>query len=361
MRVLIISANPEALADFLKQAGHEARESMTTDLVSRVLDEFFPDAAVFCEDAAEMPPVSRRDALREAASRVRVVLLAGRENPLVPYAAALGVKDFVFLPAAPAAVLHRLENPASAEEAAAMIDGVKLKAPEPEELLGEEEPARKRERRLPWKLRGRGKPKETEPAEAPESREEREQARPERGPKEEGARLREPPPRKSSVVLVLSAGDPSAAALALAREIASAEGACSVIDLDPEARLTKALGLGPEAFWQNASGGGTLPNPRVLVEGGSPIVVWGTAGGDTAGHEEALRAVASVQLIGGHVVACAGGRGAFWRLAGELEGLFGADLGVTLCIDPPEGAPVGRKSVVILTRGDAGEARRRAD
>gem|GEM_PF-6074118 len=139
MRVLIISSAPEAIADFLVSAGHEVKECLSTDLAPRMTGEFAPEAVIFSEDVAEILPVGHRGALREIVPLARVVLLAGRKNPIVQYAAALGVRDFVFLPAGPAEILHRLENPAKPEEAAEMLDKFDLQTKEEKQIAVQKE------------------------------------------------------------------------------------------------------------------------------------------------------------------------------------------------------------------------------
>jgi hypothetical protein len=91
-----------------------------------MFDQQSPDVVLFFDDVAELPPVDRRGALRVLTAKTRVVLLAAKTSPLVTYAAGLGVRDFVFLPAEPAKILHRVEHPALPEEAANILGGVKL-------------------------------------------------------------------------------------------------------------------------------------------------------------------------------------------------------------------------------------------
>lgn len=126
MRVCVVSAIPELLVDALAAVGYEVKDCLSTDLAVLVADGC--EAVLFVEDVTEMAGVTRRDALKALAARHRVILLAAKTSELVPYAAALGVRDFVFLPASPAQVLHRLANPATGEEAADSMYGVTLVA-----------------------------------------------------------------------------------------------------------------------------------------------------------------------------------------------------------------------------------------
>lgn len=125
MRVCVVSAMPELLVDTLAEAGYEVKDCLSTDLAVLVADGC---EVVFVEDVTEMGGVTRRDALKALAARHRVILLAAKTSELVPYAAALGVRDFVFLPASPAQLLYRLANPATDEEAADSMYGVSLVA-----------------------------------------------------------------------------------------------------------------------------------------------------------------------------------------------------------------------------------------
>ncbi|MGQ9533597.1 MAG: hypothetical protein ACUVTQ_12500, partial [Desulfotomaculales bacterium] len=130
MRVCVVSGEPEPLLEALAQAGHEAEDCLGTDVALAVAEKHGSEAVIFCESVAETGGVARRDTLKALAARYRVLLLAAKTSELVPYAAALGVRDFVFLPASPVQVLHRLTSPATREEAAEALRGVTLPAPE---------------------------------------------------------------------------------------------------------------------------------------------------------------------------------------------------------------------------------------
>ncbi|MDI6906416.1 MAG: hypothetical protein QMC81_02850 [Thermoanaerobacterales bacterium] len=131
MRLLIVSSSPEVLSNYLRSAGHETKDCISTDLAARMA-EGWADVILFNADAVQVQSVSHMDALKTLVPLARVVLLADKTSELVPYAAALGVRDFVFMPAAPAEVLHRVENPARAEEAADALRGLALPRVEPE-------------------------------------------------------------------------------------------------------------------------------------------------------------------------------------------------------------------------------------
>ncbi|MFZ5900386.1 MAG: hypothetical protein ACOYVI_03415, partial [Bacillota bacterium] len=132
MRLLIVSSSPEVLSNYLRSAGHETKDCISTDLAARIAEKQGADVILYITDATQVQSVSHMDALKALVPLARVVLLAEKTSELVPYAAALGVRDFVFTPAAPAEVLHRVENPAQAEEAADALCGLALLRVEPE-------------------------------------------------------------------------------------------------------------------------------------------------------------------------------------------------------------------------------------
>jgi Mrp family chromosome partitioning ATPase len=125
MRVLIVSGRPEAISDYLKEAGHEVRECLSTDMAGRMAGIYAPDVVIFLADVPEVPPVSHRDALK-ALQGYRIVLIGDKADPLVTFAAALGVKDFAFFPANPAAILYCVNNPTSPGDAADLLDKTDL-------------------------------------------------------------------------------------------------------------------------------------------------------------------------------------------------------------------------------------------
>ena len=59
--------------------------------------------------------------LQDLVKQTRVVLVVGKKSSLIPYAAALGVKDFVFLPTEPSVILEVLEHPGTSESAASLL------------------------------------------------------------------------------------------------------------------------------------------------------------------------------------------------------------------------------------------------
>ncbi|MGB9847337.1 MAG: hypothetical protein ACPLRH_07510, partial [Desulfotomaculales bacterium] len=107
MRVCIVSNLPENLKPVLEQAGHEVATCLSTDTALAVAEKHGSDVVVFCDDVAETGGVTREEALRALKKHFRIVLVASRDNRLVVFAAGLMVRDFVFIPASPAAILYR--------------------------------------------------------------------------------------------------------------------------------------------------------------------------------------------------------------------------------------------------------------
>jgi len=176
--VLVIAEQPDTLVGYLQQAGLAAYSCTTTDLAARIAEKQGADVAVFF-DPLEVGGKNNRDALREVVAVARVVLVADKTDEIVPYAAALGVRDFVFTPADPADVLHRVLTPATPEEAADAVAGVTAPPahaggggkPEPGEVQAEEPPPEEKPRRRLFgrrkKAKTSGKPDEVPGDEEP--------------------------------------------------------------------------------------------------------------------------------------------------------------------------------------------------
>ncbi len=123
MRVLLVAPDAGDLAEYLRGRGHEVKEVYVNDLALRAAEAFAPDAVLYLEHPQSAAP--HEDVLKDLVlAGLRVVLAARRESRLVPFAGALGVRDFVFLPAGPEEVLRRLENPAAPGEAAEAVRGL---------------------------------------------------------------------------------------------------------------------------------------------------------------------------------------------------------------------------------------------
>lgn len=118
-KVVVISSKPESLSEFLRDAGYKVKECLSTDLAEKVAND--AETIIYTEDVTELK-TSHYDALKQLISKqIRIVLVAKNTSELVPYAAALGIKDFVFLPTTLAQVLYRIEHPTTGTEAAEQL------------------------------------------------------------------------------------------------------------------------------------------------------------------------------------------------------------------------------------------------
>ena len=90
------------------------------------------DIIIFRDDVVELR-ISQEDVLKQLGNTgQRVILICAKDSSLVMTASAFGVRDFIFPPFSALNVLHLLQNPATSEEAAKKLAGVKP-AEEPEE------------------------------------------------------------------------------------------------------------------------------------------------------------------------------------------------------------------------------------
>jgi len=119
MRVLFV-AKDDSLAEYLRAQGHRAKAVYTNDIALRAAREFGAEAVVYCTNALKLE--GHEKVIQELQNAgFRVVLAAEKGDPVVQFAAALGITDLLTFPVDPAAVLHRLENPATREEAADLV------------------------------------------------------------------------------------------------------------------------------------------------------------------------------------------------------------------------------------------------
>lgn len=121
MRILV-AARDDTLADFLRNAGHETKTLYVNDMAVQLAREFRADTMVY--QTAVNATISHDDAIQALqAAGFRVVLITEPSDSLIHYAAALGVADILTFPVNPAEVLHRMQNPAAAGEAAELVRG----------------------------------------------------------------------------------------------------------------------------------------------------------------------------------------------------------------------------------------------
>lgn len=191
MRVLVVSKD-DSLAEYLRAQGHPAKAVYTNDIALRAAREFQAEAVVYCTNTLKLE--GHNKVIQELQNAgFRVVLAAEIGDPVVQYAAALSIFDLLTFPVDPADVLHRLENPATREEAADLVwrlaerkEAGPEKRREKRRLFGlpGEKPEKKGFRlnvRLPF---GKKAPKDGEPApeQVPEARRPAPEALPERLP-----------------------------------------------------------------------------------------------------------------------------------------------------------------------------------
>lgn len=119
MQVLFV-AKDDSLAEYLRGQGHRTKTVYTNDIALRAAQEFGAEAVVYCTNALKLEGHDKVVQELQNAG-FRVILAAEKGDPVVQFAAALGVTDLLTFPVDPAAVLHRLENPATREEAAALV------------------------------------------------------------------------------------------------------------------------------------------------------------------------------------------------------------------------------------------------
>lgn len=119
MRILV-AADKDILADYLRNAGHETKSLYVNDMAVEVSRKYGAEVVVYLSTVTEIEPHKNVvKALKD--DGYRVVLGAGNNDPLIAYAAALGVTDIILSPLDPADVLYRLNNPATLAEVAALV------------------------------------------------------------------------------------------------------------------------------------------------------------------------------------------------------------------------------------------------
>jgi DNA-binding NarL/FixJ family response regulator len=125
MRILVAAVN-DMLADYLQNAGHRTKLLYVNDLALRAAQEFKADVVLY--QTTVTATVNHGDVIKELQSNgFRVVLVANPNDPLVIYALALEIKDLLLFPVDPAAILHRIENPATIDDVAQIVRKFNLK------------------------------------------------------------------------------------------------------------------------------------------------------------------------------------------------------------------------------------------
>lgn len=118
MQIVIAGKDPTYLEDYLIESGHNVKSFYVNDLSLNIAKAFNPDVFIYMEDVVAKIP--HEQALKLIQS-YRVLIIATKENSIIPYAAALGIKDFVFQPCELSTILNRINQPADSNDAAEML------------------------------------------------------------------------------------------------------------------------------------------------------------------------------------------------------------------------------------------------
>lgn len=138
MKVMVVSKDPDNTVQYLKQAGYEALPVYANDMTVMLARQKNIKVAVYFQPYAV--PESHEKALKEMLEAdVRVILVAPRDDNIVPYAAALGVYDLLTLPLNNEDLINAIENPGTNFNAAEWVKGVdyKIKPSVPDESEGD--------------------------------------------------------------------------------------------------------------------------------------------------------------------------------------------------------------------------------
>jgi len=123
VRIMVVGRNPDGMCSYLAEAGLDAVGWQSNDMVDVGIDRYIPDTVLYlAEDVDVLTP--HVEAIRACVRAGVRVVYVGRRDGEVASLAALGVRDFVFIPADLAQILHRIQNPASPEEAAGLLAGI---------------------------------------------------------------------------------------------------------------------------------------------------------------------------------------------------------------------------------------------
>ncbi len=127
MKILVYSDNAEIYCDTLNGVGHTARPLWQNDLIANVLNFEPRDCIIY--DLRGEPVLPHDEVFKEIAGN-RIIVIGQRDNPLIPFLAGLGVRDFLFPPINPEDIVHRAENPSTPAETAELLKTVPGLQPE---------------------------------------------------------------------------------------------------------------------------------------------------------------------------------------------------------------------------------------
>lgn len=118
VQIVIAGRDPSNIEEYLSKSGHKVKCFYVNDICLDIARAFNPEVFIYMDDVVDKVP--HEQALKQL-QNYRVLIIAGKDNPVIPYAAALGIKDYVFHPCELETVLHRIENPATTGEAAELL------------------------------------------------------------------------------------------------------------------------------------------------------------------------------------------------------------------------------------------------
>lgn len=117
---ILVASNDDLMSDYLIDVGCKVKSLYSNDLAVTVLHDSEFDVAIYFSKVRAV--MSHEEVLRILIERgLRTVLIVEHDNPLIVYAAALGVVDILVYPVKPETVLHRLKNPATPIETAELL------------------------------------------------------------------------------------------------------------------------------------------------------------------------------------------------------------------------------------------------
>lgn len=126
LKVMVVSKDPDNTVQYLKQAGYEALPVYANDMTVMLARQKNIKVAVYFQPYAV--PESHEKVLKEMLEAdVRVILVAPRDDNIVPYAAALGIYDLLTLPLNNEDLINAIENPGTNFNAAEWVKGVDYK------------------------------------------------------------------------------------------------------------------------------------------------------------------------------------------------------------------------------------------
>lgn len=118
MQIVIAGKDPTYLEEYLAELGHKVKGFYVNDLCLDIAQAYNPNVFIYMEDV--LAKIPHEQALKQIQD-YRVLIIATKENPIIPYAAALGIKDYVFQPCELSTILNRINQPATAADAAEML------------------------------------------------------------------------------------------------------------------------------------------------------------------------------------------------------------------------------------------------